>query len=209
MEYVDGDILFVPQICERAERRILERALKPGDTFFDIGCHTGFYSLFVSQLVGRDGRVYAIDADEHSISRLKENIALNCKTNILPIHSGVSTRHEVLPFGLNLRGNRGASSFRRAGQATTRVPCYPLLHFMRQYGVGAVRGAKLDIEEMGYDVLRHFFDEADVTLYPQILIVEKEDGLREFLGTRGYRMVAESGLNWSFNLERRGPGPMR
>jgi len=51
MEYVDGDILFVPQICERKERRMLERTLRPGDTFFDIGCHTGFYSLFASRLM--------------------------------------------------------------------------------------------------------------------------------------------------------------
>jgi len=32
MEFVDGDILFVPQICERRERRLLERALNQ-DTF--------------------------------------------------------------------------------------------------------------------------------------------------------------------------------
>ena len=36
MEYVDGDILFVPQVCERNERRMLERTLRSGDTFFDI-----------------------------------------------------------------------------------------------------------------------------------------------------------------------------
>ena len=70
--------------------------------------------------------------------------------------------------------------------------------------MGSVSGAKLDIEEMGYDVLRQFFAEADAILYPQVLIVEKEAGLKELLCSRGYKMVAESGLNWSFNLERQG-----
>ena len=148
--------------------------------------------------------MYAIDADEHSISRLKENIALNSVTNIVAIHSGVSPRQEVLPFGIDLRGNRGASSFRRNGQETKLVPCYPLLHHIRQHDVSSVSGAKLDIEEMGYDGLSQFFGEADATLYPQVLIVEKEAGLRELLHSRGYKMVAESGLNWSFNLERQG-----
>src|SRR5262249_47050513 len=143
------------------------------------------------------------DADEHSISRLKDNIALNSTTNIVPLHSGVSAKQEVLPFGINLRGNRGASSFRRHGQETKHVPCYPLLHFIKQHDIGSVSGAKLDIEEMGYDVLRQFFNEADAILYPQVLIVEKEDGLRELLWSRGYKMVAESGLNWSFHLEQK------
>ena len=70
--------------------------------------------------------------------------------------------------------------------------------------MSSVSGAKLDIEEMGYDVLSQFFAEADAILYPQVLIVEKEPGLRKLLHSLGYKMVAESGLNWSFNLERQG-----
>ncbi len=163
----------------------------------------------MSRLVGDSGRVYAIDADRQSILRLRENIALNAVTNIMAIHSGVAPTREVLPFGVNLRGNRGASSFRRPDQETTHVPCYPLLDFMKQHDVSAVGAAKLDIEEMGCDVLRQFFGEADSTLYPELLIVEKEDGLLELLRSRGYRMVAESGLNWSFSLERPGCGAVR
>lgn len=122
---------------------MLERTLRPGDIFFDIGCHTGFYSLFSSRLLGPRGTVYALDADGHSISRLNENIALNRLTNVVAIQAGVAEKREVLPFGVNLRGNRGASSFRRPGQQTEHVQCYPLLHFMRQHGVRAVRALKL------------------------------------------------------------------
>jgi len=57
-----------------AEMVIAGTGLKAGDTFLDVGCGDGYYSLEAARVVGARGRVYAIDNDEASISALKEQI---------------------------------------------------------------------------------------------------------------------------------------
>ena len=57
--------------------RLLKRILKPGDCFIDGGANLGYYSLLASTLVGRSGKVVAVEPDEMNLSRLAQNIALN------------------------------------------------------------------------------------------------------------------------------------
>jgi len=53
-----------------------------GDRFLDLGCGDGYFSIAASQVVGKDGIVYAFDADEGSITRLKKEIVDRKLTNI-------------------------------------------------------------------------------------------------------------------------------
>lgn len=201
MEHVDGQLLFVPQIYDRRERAVLRHALRPGDVFLDVSANIGFYSLFASPLVGPQGRVYAFDADPYSVDRLKEHIRLNNVGNVVPIHAGISDREEVLKLGINLRGYRGSSSFLTPGQDTLEVRCCSLLRFVREFKMTRIRAAKVDIEGFGLRVLARFLADADPSRYPQVLIVEKEEGLYDLLASYGYQLVTASGLNWA--LERR------
>lgn len=49
-------------------------ALKPGDWFLDLGCGPGDYSIRASTIVGRVGRVYALDERRHVIEVLRRKI---------------------------------------------------------------------------------------------------------------------------------------
>lgn len=53
-----------------------------GDRFLDLGCGDGYFSIAASQVVGKDGIVYAFDADEGSITRLKKEIVDRKLTNV-------------------------------------------------------------------------------------------------------------------------------
>lgn len=53
-----------------------------GDRFLDMGCGDGYFSIAASHVVGKDGIVYAFDADEESITRLKKEIEYRKLTNI-------------------------------------------------------------------------------------------------------------------------------
>jgi ubiquinone/menaquinone biosynthesis C-methylase UbiE len=53
-----------------------------GDRFLDLGSGEGYFSIAASQFVGKDGIVYAFDADEESITRLKKAIVDRKFTNI-------------------------------------------------------------------------------------------------------------------------------
>jgi len=46
--------------------------LRPGFTFVDVGCGDGFFTLPAARLVGKEGKIYGIDADAEAIDRLKE-----------------------------------------------------------------------------------------------------------------------------------------
>jgi FkbM family methyltransferase len=68
-----------------SERRVIEAtlcSLKAGDTFLDVGCHYGIYSVLASKLVGSAGRVIAVEPHPESLEVLKENLALNCCENV-------------------------------------------------------------------------------------------------------------------------------
>jgi len=56
---------------------LLERELRPGDTFLDVGAHLGAFSLLASRLVGKQGRVLALEPDAKSWRLFKLNVRSN------------------------------------------------------------------------------------------------------------------------------------
>jgi FkbM family methyltransferase len=51
--------------------------VKQGDTVMDVGANFGFYTLVAAEAVGRDGKVYAIEAGANNFNILKRNIHIN------------------------------------------------------------------------------------------------------------------------------------
>ena len=79
-----------------AERVLRETGLKRGDSFLDVGCGEGHFSIAASKIVGNKGKVYALDSYEKSIAVLKEQIHREHITNIEAIIADV-TRQMPLP----------------------------------------------------------------------------------------------------------------
>ncbi len=61
--------------------------IKPGMTVCDMGCGNGYHTLPLAQLVGENGKVYAVDVQPQMIEMLKQNIASKGLKNIVPINS--------------------------------------------------------------------------------------------------------------------------
>lgn len=60
-------------------------AVDIGDEVADIGCHEGYFSFHLSEKVGDNGKVYAVDVAEYRIDALKEHIKNKKVRNITPI----------------------------------------------------------------------------------------------------------------------------
>ncbi len=58
-------------------QRALQRELKPGDCFYDVGANAGFFSLVAAKLVGDTGSVVSFDPDPDNGSSIREQIELN------------------------------------------------------------------------------------------------------------------------------------
>lgn len=65
---------------DRYNLYLIEKLVKPGSTAFDIGANVGFYSSFLSQIVGKTGCVYCFEPDIVNFNHL--NKELKNKSNI-------------------------------------------------------------------------------------------------------------------------------
>ena len=74
MEYVRSAGLFVkePGTCAWIDRQV-----RPGDVFYDIGSNIGLYAVMAGVRVGSEGRVFAFEPHAANFASLVRNIAAN------------------------------------------------------------------------------------------------------------------------------------
>jgi FkbM family methyltransferase len=204
-ECVDANVLFYPQLYDHTEIRFLQKLLRPGDCFLDLGANIGFYSLCASRSVGASGAVIAVEADPVNYEKLSFNLRLNSANNVNALCVGVSDKRETLRLGLNTTGNRGGNSFlSKEPTESVLVDCRSLAELLELNGVREVSGAKFDIEGFEFRVLRQFFADVDRSFYPKFIIIEQNDSFIEKAGgnsvkllmRNGYRILWSSGVNY-------------
>lgn len=62
---------------------ILKQAgLKEGMVFVDVGCGDGFFTILAASIVGKKGKVYAVDSDVTAIEKLKRQAEAQCLKNV-------------------------------------------------------------------------------------------------------------------------------
>jgi FkbM family methyltransferase len=61
---------FESDVC-----RAMLTLLRPGDAFYDIGSHFGFFSMLARRLVGPDGQVVAVEATPSTAAVTRRNLA--------------------------------------------------------------------------------------------------------------------------------------
>ncbi len=59
--------------------------VQPGATVCDVGAGPGYFSLRLAEVVGAQGRVYAVDVEPRILGRLQERIGQSGLRNIVPI----------------------------------------------------------------------------------------------------------------------------
>ena len=81
-----------------ADRVLKAAGLKSGDIFLDAGCGDGFISLAASQIVGENGKVYALDAYPESIAAVNKEIK---ERDIFNLEAVVADLTEIIPLDDN------------------------------------------------------------------------------------------------------------
>jgi FkbM family methyltransferase len=111
--YIGNDasrLLFVGGCYEPNEFYFLNRRLKEGMTFIDVGANEGFYSLFASKLVGNEGEVISIEPDPSMLERLRKNIMLNGIQNISIVPCAASFYSGVDNLSIAEYGHEGQTA---------------------------------------------------------------------------------------------------
>jgi len=93
-----------------------EIGLKPDDTFVDIGCGEGYFTLAAARVVGEKGIVYGIDIDEDAINRLQQSYKKEDLKNIILIVGDAETTvfcnrcADIVFLGIDLHDFRDPSA---------------------------------------------------------------------------------------------------
>lgn len=69
--------LHEPEILD-----IYLKYIKPSDTVLDVGMNNGFHTLFLSKLVGENGKVYSFEPIKKLVNQVKESLDLNNINNV-------------------------------------------------------------------------------------------------------------------------------
>lgn len=89
---------YLSQESYTQEQQFFKRYLRPNDVVVDVGANIGFFSLIFSVLVGKYGKVYAIEAHPRIYKYLQGNIALNRAENVHTFNVALGNRSGVVSF---------------------------------------------------------------------------------------------------------------
>jgi FkbM family methyltransferase len=95
-----------PHWTRHKEAEFVDRVLdciRPGDTLFDVGAFTGYFTLVMGLRTGRGGKVVAFEPNPISFASLSELVALN-RDRLPPVvlyNAAVADRTGTAAFGLS------------------------------------------------------------------------------------------------------------
>ncbi len=76
--------------------------VKPGSVVLDLACGKGIYSMFLSEIVGDTGLVYAVDLWEEGIQLIGKEIEEKNITNILPFLDDATEQIEIDDYSVDV-----------------------------------------------------------------------------------------------------------
>lgn len=148
---------------EVSTKRAYARFLKPKWIVFDVGANIGAHTLPMARSVSPGGKVYAFEATEFAISKLRKNLSLNPDVQAL-----VSVHHCLLTDGCSVTGNKEVySSWPLNGNPENCHPHhggrlhetgtdqqYSLDQFVEEQEITRVGFIKLDVDGQEWNVLQ-------------------------------------------------------
>ncbi|MEU6312236.1 FkbM family methyltransferase [Streptomyces sp. NPDC047014] len=122
--------------------------LAPGDTFIDVGAHSGYYTLLASRLVGAAGRVVAVEASPAFHSSLVEAVGRNACHNVRTVNVAATDTARSLTLYLQDAANLGNTSAvqPKSTHSSFEIEGLPLPGILYPDELAEARLIKIDVE---------------------------------------------------------------
>lgn len=137
-------------LYEYDKRRLFEKVVRAGNTVYDVGAHTGYYSLLASLLVGPRGLVYAFEPVPANLNYLREHLRRNDIKNTRVCACAVTDSIGPMRFQEHQHSSMGRLD--AAGSLEVEAVSLDRLH-----AAGKIRPPdviKMDIEGAEYEALK-------------------------------------------------------
>ena len=131
---------------EQAFMSIIRKEVVAGMTVCDVGANIGFVTLLLCRLVGKKGKVYAIEPDPNNVKLLRRNIEVNgYKDRVEIIEGCFSDRSGKIDFNLSDKfSNLGSVKHTKHSSSKIRVPSFTIdTFFAKKRGPDFI---KMDVE---------------------------------------------------------------
>ena len=177
----------------------IANALKPGDTFFDVGANAGFMSILAARLVGDKGKVVSFEPHPETWKQMDSLMKANNFSQSLTVQKAVSDSDGTISFADDLDSvmlSIEGQSVHGKPSRTITVPCTTLDTLCQDETYGIPDVIKIDIEGAEIFALRGAME--ILKKHAPILIVElhgaeiHQDYLK-LMAELGYTSVLPSG----------------
>lgn len=183
------------------EREALASFLGPGSVFMDVGANAGFYSFWVLSLQHPGLRVLAVEPTPEMLERMRFNLKTNQLEDRIRLFPCAVTAEPCEVFIEQHAENLGQTGVKSSGSGV-KVAGVPLMQLLEQAGVSKVDALKIDIEGLEVKVLKSFFANAPLALWPRMIIGETVGNggiaLFELLHSKGYQLKQRTRMNGIF-----------
>ena len=172
---------------------------KAGNIVVEVGAYIGYFTMRASELVGRSGRVVAIEAINDNFELLKKNVEANSLENVSIIPKGAWSSTCTLRFYRHNRQEASAIPTVVTSQNEISVPCDTVDNILKSLDINKldfvriqVNGAEKEVLNGMTEILKHF---------PKLLIaanykINRQKSWMEierFLKCKGYSTLVEGG----------------
>lgn len=179
----EKNLLFTPHLFDPEERDMLNRHIRDGFVFIDIGANVGGYALFVAAQAGPNARILAIEPQPEIFERLEFNIRQNPFSTVKALECAITDKDGTVTLFVD-RSNSGQSSVRfvnsSADGVAVKVTARTLKSVVEEENLDRIDAIKIDVEGAEDLILESFFRDVDPKLWPSLLILDDPPGRAPF-----------------------------
>jgi FkbM family methyltransferase len=187
-------------IYEAGMIKTLEKFLRPGCCFVDLGANEGYFTVIGARLCGEAGRVIAIEPQHRLLPVIEENVRVNSVPNVTLVNVAVGDETSTVEMQLTPSTNNGGSGFGRSTRyrlPTQQVSMQTLAQVLESQSAASIDLLKVDIEGFEFEALlgspqvfeQHRVRALALELHPTILSARGKDvgEIERMLDRCGYR----------------------
>ena len=120
--------------------------IKRGDIVLDVGANIGYYSILMSKLVGKEGKVICFEPTDCYGNVLEKNIAENKLTNVEAYRIGLSNKEQELEIQIGISSATLHVPGNIKLNCSERIKLVTLDKFLEEHPLPKINFIKIDVD---------------------------------------------------------------
>lgn len=187
--------LAVDGIREPGSTKEIINILKKDDVVVEIGANIGYYALIESKIIGKKGKIYAIEPSAKNVKMLKKNIELNSAQNIEVFELAIGDRNANEKMNISTHSNWNSLVKQRNKNVIAQIEVKVLTLDRFLIGKKMPDFIRMDVEGYEYNIIKGMKNmlksktplKLFVELHPHIMEKSQTIYVLKKLMTNGFR----------------------